>query len=287
MSARDRPTEPRTSDGSLIGVRAGRIVWRCWLPDVDARAVVVIAHGFGEHGGRFAHVAARLVAEGDAVYAIDHHGHGRSDGPRGRVSIDDAAEDLDRLVVVAAGRHPGRPVFLLGHSMGGAVALHCARLHQDRLAGLVLSSPLAQVDGRTAVKLMARTIAAVTPGLPLTTLDPKLISRDPAVVQAYIDDPLVYHHPIPAGTAAEFIALVDALPDELESITLPTLLMFGTADQLCAPAGSVMISERIGSSDLTVTPYEGLYHEILNEPEREQVLAQLCSWLAAHTRAPS
>jgi alpha-beta hydrolase superfamily lysophospholipase len=279
--------QPRAGEGSLTGIGTGRIIWRSWLPGAEVRAVVVIAHGFGEHGGRFAHVAQRLAADGDGVYAIDHHGHGRSDGPRGRVSIDDAAEDLDRLIVTAAGRHPGRPVFLLGHSMGGAIALRYAMLHQDRLAGLILTAPLAQVDGRGAVKLLARTIAAVAPGLPLARLDPKLVSRDPEVVQAYIDDPLVYHSPIPAGTVAQMIALVDGLPDELGAITLPTLLMYGTADRLCAPAGSVMIAQRIGCTDLTVTPYEGLYHEIHNEPEREQVLTQLCGWIAAHTGAPA
>jgi alpha-beta hydrolase superfamily lysophospholipase len=146
---------------------------------------------------------------------------------------------------------------------------------------LILTSPLAQVDGHGAVKALARAIAALAPGLPLAKLDPKLVSRDAAVVQAYIDDPLVLHRPIPAGTVAQFIALVDSLPSEVGAIKLPTLLMYGTADGLAAPAGSVMISQRIGSSDLTTTPYEGLYHEILNEPEQRQVHDQICGWLLA------
>ncbi len=268
-------------EGALTGIGAGRIMWRYWLPEGEPRAVVVIAHGLGDHGGRYAQLAARLVAEGHAVYAIDHHGHGRSDGPRARVSIDDAAEDLDRLAARTANEHPGRPLFLLGHSMGGAVVLRCAARHQDRIAGLILSAPLAQVDGRAPVKAAGRLIAAVAPGLPLARIDPELVSRDPAVVSAYVEDPLVYHQRLPAATVAEIVRLVDSLPTEITAITLPTLLMYGTADGLCAPAGSVMISERIGSRDLTVTPYEGLYHEILNEPEREQVLDQICSWLAA------
>ncbi len=272
-----------TGEGTLTGIGAGRIVWHACLPDGEPRALVVIAHGFGEHSGRYTHVAQTLAAEDYAVYALDHHGHGRSDGPRGRVNINDAAEDLDRLVVLAAARHPRRQLFLLGHSMGGAVALRCAIRHQDRLAGLILSGPLAHLDGRAAVKKVAKVLAAVAPGLPLAKLDPKLVSRDPAVVQAYVEDPLVYHHPVPAATVAQFIELVDALPGELEAIRLPTLLMYGTADGLCAPAGSVMISQRIGSLDLTTTPYEGLYHEILNEPEQQQVLDQICGWLAAHS----
>ncbi len=276
-----------TGEGTLTGIAGGRIVWRSWLPDGETRAVVVIVHGFGEHSGRYVHVGQRLAAEGYAVYAPDHRGHGRSDGPRGRVDIDDVAEDVDRLATLAGARHPGRPLFLLGHSMGATVALRHVGRHQDRLAGVILSGPLARLDANAAVKALAKLLAATAPGLPLARLDPKLVSRDPAVVQAYVDDPLVYHRPVPAGTVAQFIARTEALPGEVAAIKLPTLLMWGTADELCPPAGSVMLSQRLGSIDLTATPYEGLHHEILNEPEQHQVLDQICSWLAAHSAANS
>ncbi len=276
-----------TSEETLLGAGSRRILFRCWLPERTPDAVVVIAHGYGEHGGRYGHVAARLNEEGHVVYALDHHGHGRSDGPRGRISLHDAAHDLSTLISLAAARNPDSEVFLLGHSMGGALALRYAMAHQDRLCGLILTSPLAQVDGHDAVKALGRTIARVAPGVPLKKIDPKLISRDPAVVRAYAEDPLVYHRGIPAGVIAQFLIHAESLPDDVEIVTLPTLLMYGTADQLVAPAGSEMIAARISSTDLTVTPYEGLAHELLNEPEQRQVLDQICTWVAERAHAPT
>jgi alpha-beta hydrolase superfamily lysophospholipase len=274
-----------SSEETLVGARSRRIVFRCWLPEDRVEAVIVIAHGYGEHGGRYEHVAQRLVEDGHAVFVPDHHGHGRSDGPRGRISLHDAAADLSTVIDLAAGRNPEGEVFVLGHSMGGALALRYAMAHQDRIGGLILSAPLAEVDGHEFVKAAARAIARVAPGLPLTRIDPKLISRDAAVVQAYADDPLVYHRGIPAATVAEFLMHVETLPEDVRMLTLPTLLMYGTEDKLVAPAGSVMISQRIESPDLTTTPYPGLSHEILNEPEREQVLDQICGWVGERAHA--
>lgn len=274
------------SHSSLTGARGRTIAWRLWDTGGEAvRSVVVIAHGYGEHGGRYDHVARHLAGEGYAVYAPDHHGHGRSEGARGRISFADAVSDLDQLISLAAERHPGQPIFLLGHSMGGALALRYALAHGERLTGLILSGPLVQVEGRPAAKALGRLLGAVAPSLPLAKLDPKLVSRDPEVVRAYVEDPLVYHRALPAGTVAEFLAHAATLPGEVAQITLPTLLMYGTADGLCDPAGAVLVSERIGASDLTTIPYRGLYHEILNEPERERVLDDLSGWLAARTPA--
>ena len=270
---------------SFPGARGRQIVWRSWLPEGQPRAIVVISHGFGEHSGRYEHVAARLTAEGYVVYALDHHGHGRSAGPRAQISFADAVADLDRLVVLAREQNPGTEVFLLGHSMGGAIALRYAIAHEQRLAGLIVSAPLVEVEGRAGAKLVGRALGALAPGLPLAKLDPSLVSRDPAVVTAYVEDPLVHHGPVPAGTVAEFLRHAATLPDDVPAIKLPTLIQYGTADRLCTPAGSVMVSERIGSTDTTIKAYEGLYHEIFNEPERARVLDDTSSWLSAHAPA--
>jgi alpha-beta hydrolase superfamily lysophospholipase len=269
--------------GELGGVGGLRIYWQAWLPDSDPRAIVVIAHGAGEHSGRYAHVAARLVAEGYAVYALDHRGHGRSEGPRALLDrMDNAVADLDALVVMAANSSPDTKTFLLGHSMGGAVSLRYAMKHQDRLDGLILSGPLAALDSAPApARLAARVLSALTPRLPLVGVDPSLVSRDPKVVQAYVSDPLVHHGKLPARTVAELAAAVESFPAAVPAITVPTLIMYGTADALCPPAGSVMLSERIGAADKTIKSYEGLHHEILNEPEHEQVLDDLVAWLGA------
>jgi lysophospholipase len=272
---------------AFTGAGGREIVWREWPSVGEPRAVVVIAHGFGEHSGRYEHVAERLTSERFHVYAIDHHGHGRSAGPRARISFADAVADLDRLVLLARERHPELALFLLGHSMGGAISLRYAMAHQDRLTGLILSAPLAEVEGRSAAKTAGRLIGAILPALPVTRIDPALVSRDPAVVAAYRSDPLVHHGPIAAGTAAEFVRHVDSLSADVAAIRVPTLILYGTADRLAAPAGARMVAERIGAPDVRIVPYEGLYHEILNEPERDRVLHEIVAWIGERVQAPS
>lgn len=268
-------------EAQFAGVGGLRIYRQAWTPAQEPRAVVVIAHGAGEHSGRYGHVAARLVDEGFAVHALDHRGHGRSEGPRALIDrMDHAVADLDLLVVEAAAEHPGRSLFLLGHSMGGTVALCYAIKHQERLSGLVLSGPLAALQAAPPpMRVLARALSALAPRLPLVSVDPSLVSRDPAVVEAYVKDPLVHHGKLPVRTVAELAAAIDAFPEAVRAIALPTLIMYGTADALCPPEGSVMLSERIGTADKTLTAYEGLYHEILNEPEQGRVLDELCGWL--------
>ena len=276
-----------TEEGSFRGTRARRLAWQSWSPAGDQRhkGVVTIAHGYGEHIGRYRHVAARLNQAGFVVYGLDHQGHGRSAGRRGRISLGAAVADLDQLIVtVSQARHPQLPQFLLGHSMGGAIALRYAIAHQQRLTGMAVSAPLAAVEGGSALHGFGRVLGKVLPGAPVSRIDPRLVSRDQRVVNDYIADPLNHHGPIPAAVARDFILHAGTLGRDVGQITLPTLLMWGTADRLCPPAGSEMVAAQIGSEDLTVKRYEGLFHEILNEPERERVLDDLVAWLELHAR---
>ena len=277
------------SQGSFAGARGLKIAWRSWLPEDEPRAVVVIAHGAGEHIGRYEHVAARLVSERYAVYGLDHRGHGLSEGPRALVDrLSYTIADLDHFVALATGQHPGPDVFLLGHSMGGCISVQYAISHQDRLHGLLLSGPLAALDAAPApVRVMASVLSALAPKLPLFRVDPSLVSRDPAVVKAYQDDPLVYHGKLPVRTISELAGAVSSFPATVGAITVPTLIMYGTEDKLAPPAGSVMLSERIAATDTTLIPYQGLYHEILNEPEQQQVMDDMCAWLSAHVGVPT
>ena len=275
--------------GSLRGVGGRHIFWRSWSPDDGtARALIVLVHGLGEHSGRYDHVVARLVGEGYAVHALDHRGHGRSDGPRALIEdMDDAVADLDTLVDMAVAAQPGLPVFMLGHSMGGLLGLRFALAHQDRLAGLILSAALAQLDAvPKPLELVGRALSVIAPRAPLIAIDATLVSRDPAVVEAYRSDPLVHHGKVPARTAVQLADTVQRFPTTVGAITVPTLILYGTADGLAPPAGSVMLGERIGAADTTVTAYDGLFHEILNEPERETVLADIVGWLGARVDTP-
>jgi acylglycerol lipase len=261
------------------GARGVEIYWQSWLPDGPARAVVVIVHGFGEHSDRYDPVARALTDDGIAVYATDHRGHGRSQGARAVVDVADVVADVDQLVTLAAQAWPQAPIFMLGHSLGGMIAVQYALSHQARLTGLILSGALATVDASPALRRVGSLIAAVAPRTPLIALDPELVSRDPAVVGAYRADPLVHHGRIPARTAAQIAATTDTFAQRASEVTLPALVLYGTADGLCSPAGSVMLAEQFSSPDVTIRAYEGLYHEILNEPERDVVIADVRAWL--------
>jgi acylglycerol lipase len=275
-------------EGQFTGARVRKIVWRSWSPagDQPVKAVVTLAHGYGEHSGRYEYVASRLTAEGYAVYAPDHNAHGRSGGKRGRVSLAGAIADLHQMIVrISIARHPELPQFLLGHSMGGAIALRYAIAHQDRLTGLVVSAPLAAVDGGAALKAVGKVLGVLLPGTPVGRVDPHLVSRSQAVVDAYIADPLNYHGPIPASVGRQFLLSAESLPKDVRQIKLPTIMLWGTADRLCPPRGAEAVAANIGSSDFTRKTYEGLFHEILNEPEKGHVLDEIIAWLASHLPA--
>lgn len=270
------------TDDRFTGAGGIEIWWQAWLP-ADPRAVVVIAHGAGEHSGRYVHVATRLVDAGCAVYALDHRGHGRSGGRRAVVDrMDNVVADLRAFIAVAAAQHPGQRLLLLGHSMGGTISLVFATRHQDELAGMALSGPVAVLEAASpALRVAAKVLSALTPNLGVFGVDPSLVSRDPEVVRAYREDPLVFHGKLPARTVAELAGAVERFPAAVPQIRIPLLLMHGTADRLAPPAGSTMVHERAGSSDKTLRLYEGLYHEILNEPEKETVIGDLLGWLNA------
>jgi alpha-beta hydrolase superfamily lysophospholipase len=229
-------------------------------------------------------VATRLGAEGFALHTVDHRGHGRSPGPRALVDLDAVVADLDALVDAAT--EPGLPLFLLGHSMGGLVATEYAIRHQRKLTGLVLSAPLAALEAASPVtRLAARVLAAVAPRLGVVEIDSALISRDPEVVRAYDSDPLVYRGRLPARTVSGLASAVGSLPERARAIQVPVLIMYGSGDHLAPPAGAIMLDSVISSQDKTLKIYDGLYHEIFNEPERDEVLDDLVAWLSAHVEA--
>ncbi|MFC9518091.1 alpha/beta hydrolase [Nocardiaceae bacterium NPDC056970] len=270
------------TESEFAGVHGTRIVYDVWRPDGPPTGILLLAHGLGEHARRYDHVVERLVGLGLVVYAPDHRGHGRSGGKR--IELHDWSEfidDLHRLSAIATAENPGLDRFLLGHSMGGAIALSYALDHQDELSGLILSAPAVDVVGGKPkiVVEIGKILGRFAPGIPVETLDAKSVSRDPAVVAAYESDPLVHHGKVKAGIARGMILAAESFPARLPSLTLPVLLLHGTDDHLAAISGSRMIAAHAGSKDLTLKTYDGLFHEVFNEPEQEKVLDDLVDWL--------
>ncbi len=269
-------------EGTLTASDSTTIFHQSWIPDGAPRAVVLLIHGLGEHSGRYAHVAARLVAAGCAVHALDHRGHGRSEGKRAYVrSYDELTDDLLMFRRHVEGAHPGVPLIVLGHSMGGNLAVAHVLDHQDGIAGLALSGAALQVgDDLSGVQIaIFRTIAKVAPGFRPQALSAEAISRDPAVVEAYRSDPLVYTGKISAGIGAALIDAMERFPSRYGELALPVLVMHGTDDELAAIEGSKALEAAAVNADVTSHYYDGLFHEIFNEPERARVLDDLVAWI--------
>jgi len=254
---------------------------RRWEPDGPARAVVGLVHGLGEHSGRYGHVAARLTDAGYAVCAFDLRGHGRSGGRRGDTRLADTFGDVDRLLAGAADRYPGVPAFLYGHSLGGLVVLAYTLARRPAVAGVVSSAPALETALReqkvkvAAVRLLAPLLPHVT--LP-SGLDADGISRDPAVVAAYRADPLV-HDKASLGFGRDAITAADSALAGAAGFPVPLLLLHGGADRLTYPAGSRAFAAALGPTTCTLKIYDGLFHELHNEPEQAEVLSDVIRWL--------
>jgi alpha-beta hydrolase superfamily lysophospholipase len=272
------------SERTFDGVGGVRIVYDVWTPDVTPRAVVILSHGFGEHARRYDHVAARFGRDGLVTYALDHRGHGRSGGKRALVKdISDYTGDFDTLVGIASKEHPGLTRIVLGHSMGGGIVFAYGVERPDDYDLMMLSGPA--VAAQTAVSpvlaWVAKTVGVIAPGLPLQQLDANAVSRDPAVVNAYNTDPLVYHGKVPGGVARALLLVGDTMPQRAAALTAPLLVVHGSEDRLIPVDGSRQLVDAVGSSDVELKVYPGLYHEVFNEPERDQVLDDVVSWINA------
>lgn len=277
-------THARQRRGTFSGVRGIPIAHREWLPDGPARGTVVIAHGINEHGGRYAHVAQRLTRDGWLVGALDHRGHGVSGGRRAAVErFDDWITDLDGYISEVLLDAP-RPLFLLGHSLGGLIAIVYALRRQGSLDGLILSSPsVVPPRGMSPATIrVGRFLSRWTANLPVVGLRLDAVSRDPAVVRAYREDPLVHLGRLRARTGAEVLLAIAEVQRDIGRLRLPLLSIQGTADLLVAPGAARWVDEHAGSADHTLHVYEGLYHEVFNEPERELVLDDVAAWLNDH-----
>ena len=262
------------------------IYYQCWLPEGDVKAVLLVVHGLAEHCGRYMNLVNRFVPLGYGVYTFDLPGHGKSYGKR--VFINRFEDYIQTLAVFrnkVQALHDEVPLFLVGHSMGSLVSTVFLANHQEGFSGVVLSgSGAVKVpDNISSATLFAgKVFSVLVPKIGLIGLDVNGVSRDPSVVRAYVEDPLVHTGKTTARLAAEILRAMQRIPEISVRITLPILLIQGGADRLVDPEGAQMLFETVQSSDKTIKIYKGLYHEIFNEPERDQVLADVEGWLENH-----
>jgi len=260
-----------------------------WRPEGEPAAVLAVVHGYGEHGGRYRGLAGDMTARGYAVHVYDLRGHGRSGGRRGHLGrFSDYLDDTARFLDAVREDQPGRPLYLLGHSLGGLIAASYVEARPaDALAGLILSSPFLRLGMPVPpLKLSAaRLLSLVAPAVNIgNSLDPAGLSHDRDIVRDYGTDPL-NHHVATARWAAEVVAAQGAALSAAGRIRLPLLLLYGDADVVADPAASRELFERVASEDKTEHGYAGFYHEIFNETGRATVFADLVAWVEARRPA--
>ncbi|HEX7314398.1 MAG TPA: alpha/beta hydrolase [Pyrinomonadaceae bacterium] len=273
-------------EGSFKGVGGLNIFTRSWRPEGTARGVVVIVHGLNSHSGQYLWVGEQLAAEGLAVHALDHRGRGRSDGERFYVEkIEDYVEDVATLVRAAKAENPGLPVFVLGHSAGGVISCVYTLEHQSEIDGLICESFAYELPVPDLVLSFLKGLSYITPHTHVFSLNNEDFSRDPAVVESMNNDPLIKGESQPAQTAKVMINADQRLREEFPLIKLPVLILHGTEDKATKPSGSRHFYEQAGSTDKTLKLYEGHYHDLLNDIDKEVVMADIKGWITARLPA--
>jgi alpha-beta hydrolase superfamily lysophospholipase len=279
-------TAVRIEEAEFRGAGGVRLFERRWLPAGEPRATLAIVHGYAEHSGRYDYAGRAFAARGFAVAALDLRGHGRS--ARARALVRSAGEyvaDVRIFLRRASAIAPEAPLFLLGHSMGGGIVTLAAVVDRPHVDGIILSGAVLPTEERAPAPLrwLLEALARAWPSLPLTKLAAADVSRDADVVRTYDADPLVYRGRMKAVLLAAMLRAGERIDAGEASIALPLLILHGTADALVGTEGSRRLYERASSVDKALKLYDGLYHEILNEPERDQVIDDIASWMEARS----
>src|SRR5262245_51553015 len=269
-----------TREETFEGTGGLKIFLRSLRPQGTPRAVVVICHGVNSHGGQYAWSAEHLAKRGLVVYALDLRCRGKSEGERYYVeNVAEYVSDVAGTVKIAKSRDPGLPVFLLGHSAGGVVSSVYTLDNQSELAGFICESFAFQVPAPGFALAAIKGLSHVAPRLPVLKLKNEDFSRDPKAVEALNNDPLTAHEVQPAITVAALVRADERLREEFPSITLPVLIMHGTADKATVCHGSEFFYETVGSKDRTLKLYDGHYHDLLNDVGKEGVMADITGWI--------
>lgn len=262
------------------------IIFRSWRPKGKARAAIVIIPGFNAHSGYYEWVAAHFATIGIAAYALDLRGRGQSDGERFFVeSFDDYVSDVDAVVAVVKAREPGLPLYMLGHSAGGVVSCLYALEHQGELAGLVCESFAYELPAPSFALAVFKGLSHIAPHAHILHLPNESFSRDQKAVQAMNEDPLIAHESQPTQTLAAMVRADERLKTDFPLITLPVLILHGTLDKNARPSGSQFFYDTAGSTDKTLKLYEGGFHDLLHDTDKELVMQDIEDWIDARLPA--
>jgi len=270
------------TEGFFNGVRENQIYHQVWLPKKETKAVMLIVHGLAEHSGRYMNLVNYFVPKGFAVYGLDHLGHGKSDGTRILVDrFSDYTTTLKTFVNMVAEKEAGKPVFLVGHSMGGLIGAIYLLEDQVNFKGAVISAPTIKIPEDTSQITIAlsKLLSKISPKAGLLALDANNVSSDPVVVDAYNNDPLVYRGKMTARLASELLISMQHMTAEAYKINLPTIIVQGGEDKLVDPSGAQDLYDLISSEDKTLKIYAGYSHEVFNEPGYKLVMDDIHTWL--------
>lgn len=268
------------NESSFEGVGGLKIATRSWKPEGTPRAVAILIHGFNAHSGYMAWPAEKFAADGFAAYALDLRGRGKSEGERFYVeNFQDYLDDVNTLVSAARSENPGLPIYVLGHSAGGVIASSYVFDHQDEIAGLICESFAFDVGLPHLVQLALQGVGYLAPHLHVFSLNNADFSRDPAAVEAMNNDPLIKDESQPAETASEMLKAAERLKENMPNFTVPVFIIHGTEDKATRPAGSQYFYDHAGSTDKTLKLYEGHYHDLLNDVDKEIVISDILNWV--------
>ena len=275
-------------ESTFTGEENTNLFSQSWLPDVQPRAIVVLVHGVGEHSGRYMNFVNPAISSQFGVYSYDHRGHGKSEGQRGHIKKwSDYRNDLMTFVSMVKQHHPNPPIFLMGHSMGALVALDFMVSQPQGFAGLILSGT--PIEPKNAVSpflvLLAKTLSHIYPSFSVKLgLDAQMISRDLAVVKAYLADPLV-HQQASARWGTEILKTVELIKSKASSVHLPVLFVHGEDDQLNGVEGVQQFFNKIPASDKQLLSFADVRHEPINDAEPEKVTTPIIQWISERCHA--
>lgn len=273
-----------TTEETYIGKGGLKIFYRSWLPQAAPKAIVLLSHGFNSHSGQYAWVAEQLVKSGYAAYAGDLRGRGKSEGKRFYVdSFSDYIADISGVADITRSRHPGLKLFVLGHSAGGVVATSYTLDNPDKVAGLICESFAYRVPAPEFALDFITFLSGFFPNANALKLNNAHFSRDPAVVKALNDDPLIKDETEPMKTVGEMWKADRRLQISFGKIRTPTLILHGTEDKATSYPGSEEFYKNSGAADKTLKLYKGHYHDLLADTGKEDVMAEIIGWIYART----